>query len=367
MTKTRSFDRPAATAIAAVLALFSTPALAQEASGAPSDTSLPLGPPAEAPPIAPDLPSAMPGAEPDPVGMPPVAAAPAAETPLPASEPVFAPRNEVVQQALPTEADNAASASAVAAGSANVAARDQAPRTPRPVASGPGANRVPEPAPDRAAVVPAAPANDRFAASSRAETQSAPSTASSGGALDAQARDATYWALGAGAGLLLLGVGVYAFSGAPRRPRSRPIRPATIVSRQPARPATAPEFRPANWTQSPALVTTQLSPVDQAANLASRDTVLAAMVAAPPSADNPFLTRKNRIRRARFLIAHGRADIAREPERLVPERAAEAASLREPAMAASPPAQSTARRPQPASSFGAGIRMRPSGWKPASA
>lgn len=37
------------------------------------------------------------------------------------------------------------------------------------------------------------------------------------------------------------------------------------------------------------------------------DPALAAMVAAPPSADNPFLTQAKRVRRARFLLAQQQA------------------------------------------------------------
>ena len=53
------------------------------------------------------------------------------------------------------------------------------------------------------------------------------------------------------------------------------------------------------------------------------------MVSAVPDADNPFLTRRNRIRRANFLISHGGTMPARRPE-LAPQWAASPASVAAP-------------------------------------
>ena len=71
------------------------------------------------------------------------------------------------------------------------------------------------------------------------------------------------------------------------------------------------------------------------------------MVAAPPSPENPFLTRSKRMRRAKYILEHG----APQP-------------LSQNAAPATAPAQQTEVKPQPAYAFGkAGYPARPN-WKP---
>ncbi len=121
------------------------------------------------------------------------------------------------------------------------------------------------------------------------------------------------WALGGGA-LLLLGLGGTAMVRRRRRdeqdeaialatvepvtvapvaavPVAEPVAPVAMPATADARPVVAP--RPA---MAPSMATTQHRLHDEA--------TLEAMVAAAPSAENPFRTRTKRLRRAHYLLAH---------------------------------------------------------------
>jgi len=73
------------------------------------------------------------------------------------------------------------------------------------------------------------------------------------------------------------------------------------------------------------------------------------MVAAKPSAENPFLTRKARLRRAKYILEHG------APEPLVQEVAGRAEA----------PSKESQSKPQPAYSFSKAKNPTRHSWKPA--
>ena len=133
------------------------------------------------------------------------------------------------------------------------------------------------PAPSEAAPAPAATAEVREAS-----------------AADAGTNESLLWALGGGA-LLLAGIGGAA---AVRRRRSRVEAEdevfATSATPIVEEPAAAPIAEPA------------VAPPPAAAPFvagAAYGSSLEAMVAAPPSPDNPFRTQRKRLARARFLLA----------------------------------------------------------------
>lgn len=112
---------------------------------------------------------------------------------------------------------------------------------------------------------------------------------------------------------------------ATREPVSEPVPARTVITPAPAAPAYA-MARPATSTAH--------------GNLD-------AMVAAPPSAENPFRTRKNRLRRAHFLLRQGNAAVS------------------QPMPAAAVDAQpQVAKRPAPVFDFGGNMGQR-RGWRPA--
>jgi hypothetical protein len=376
MTRKSPPDRLAATAIAAVLALLSTAATAQDdpandgATVSPvspmSPMSPPVGPPEGAETVAPTLPATPPGSlESSPV--PPLAdIAPAVDPTLgeitgPASNgPVYAPPRAVVQPVMPTheqareqaqaQEDAAAPGTLRASRSAAAPAMERESALPPAQADASGSTAGGQPA----------PADGPLAAPRRAEVRTADARATAPiVTVDArraeQNNDALYWGLAGAGGLLLLGVTAYAFAGAPRRPRARASRPTVVASPSVVASMAGPPLTAI--PEAPSSIAP--APVDSAAFRPARDGVLEAMVAAAPSAANPFLTRKKRLRRARFILAHGRPDADRAPPPSVEATAPEQVMAHAQPMSAS-------RRQAPRFTLGEGIRLRPPGWKPAS-
>jgi hypothetical protein len=109
-----------------------------------------------------------------------------------------------------------------------------------------------------------------------------------------------------------------------------------------------------NAQVSPASVVVA-APVRQSAPVQSD---LEAMTAAAPSADNPFLTRRNRIRRANFIRRYGHA-----PHQMVQ---ADAPLAQQKAAHVDRGQSTTTARPmQPEYDFGGAAAYRPQGRKPA--
>lgn len=293
MTREIRSTRPARAAIAAVLAFSATPLLAQDVA------PLPVGPVAE--PAAPQVAPVMEAAPPAPV----------------ASAPVMAPAQPVVQS-TPTVEDRKAEAIAQAESA-------RAGATPAPVQRVKQRSAVrtaaPTPVPvETVAAVPvravapapveAVPAEPTPVAPDMASTLVQPAVVTPPVSNDVALADNNNDALTLGlAGGLLLLVGA-AGTMAMRRRRNRAgdsayrvdegvtlHRSEGIVAMSEsalARESVEPTFTP-------------MAPVAKATRTPlAADTPhgsLAAMVDAPPSPANPFLTRSNRMRRAHFLLA----------------------------------------------------------------
>ncbi|MES2158600.1 MAG: hypothetical protein V4512_12405 [Pseudomonadota bacterium] len=259
--------RPARAAIAAVLALSATPVLAQVAA-----------PPTVAPTIAP----AMPDTPAPTVGSP--------------TAPAFAVSQPVVQQTASVEDRRAASIAAAEAEAATKAAAPVAPRVVRPRAVERMVAAVAAPV----AATPVTPspvvAPEPVVAPAPVMAEAAPAPVSQA---VARTDDALLWAMG-GSALLLLGLGGAAMARR-RRPAEAieeretfiepPVAPVAVTPVA-AAPVAVPVARPAFAT---------------APSASHEDATLAAMVAAPPSEDNPFLTHAKRLRRARILLAQREA------------------------------------------------------------
>ncbi|WP_152522045.1 MULTISPECIES: hypothetical protein [Sphingobium] len=266
--------RPAGSAIAAVLALGSTYAFAQEAPA-------PVAPP----------PAAV-------IVPPPVAPVPAPAEAQPMVQPTAPVEERIAAARAAAEQEAAESAPAPAATRESRVSRATPVQTPAaaPVAE----QRATPPAPAPATTVPVrsvsaaepAPAVVPPAATDRVAEESAVTT------------DWTLpAALGAGA-LLLLGLGAAAFMRRRRAAVSEPEADLPLHAPEPVVAPAAPAVR---------------SPLAQPMPSATAHGDLAAMVAAPPSAENPFRTRHNRMRRARFLLAQqeNRANMHR-PAQIAP-------------------------------------------------
>lgn len=285
MTREIRSTRPARAAIAAVLAFSATPLLAQEVTPSPV---APLAEPA-APPVAPAVEAAPP--------------APAA------SAPVMAPAQPVVQ-ATPSVEDRKAEAIAQAetarAEAAPVpvqraqkrpAARAAAP-TPAPVeivAAVPV--RAVAPAPVEAVPVAPNPVVPDMAVSTPAEPAAVTPPVSNDAAQVENGNEALTWGLAGGALLLVGAAGTMAM----RRRRNRASDSAYRVDEGVTMPETALARAPVEPTFTPMapVSTATRAPLGADAPHGS----LAALVDAPPSPSNPFLTRGNRLRRAHFLLA----------------------------------------------------------------
>jgi hypothetical protein len=168
--------------------------------------------------------------------------------------------------------------------------------------------------------------------------------------------EGVYWALGGGVALLL-GIGAFAFLH--RRDRkeeaskhallaepafSQRVQPTAAVGPTPSTPVPhVPE--PQDYAAAP-----RWSPSATKASADSRFPELEAMVAERPSSENPFVTRRARLRRAEFIHRMGHA----------PQGPAIATHTPEAAI------QAPRKRPQQVYNFGTGaVSFRPQGWKPA--
>ncbi|WP_254913927.1 hypothetical protein [Sphingobium sp. Z007] len=260
-------------------------------------TATPLLAQAAAPPVAPE---AAPAAPVPVMSAPDLIAAPTA-TPTPE----FTPSQPVVQATPPLEERIAAATAAAEAEQA--AAQAAKPRqVPTPSAAR-TVNRTAEPVAARpAAVTPVAPSPVETAP----PVQSAPAivpvqeAAPAAPAAQSVARSdqAMLWALGGGA-MLLLGLGGAALM--------RRRRPDEAVADAGIAPVTT--FEPAPVPLTPAPVMAAIMPRPALATAQTEDATLEAMVAAAPSADNPFLTRTKRLRRAQHLIAQREAAATARP------------------------------------------------------
>ena len=257
MTDTIRSTRPARAAIAAVLAFSATPLLAQEI----------VAPPPVAPTVTPAAPAAT----------PPAAAAP-----------LFTASQPVVQQTPPVE-------ERIAEATAAVEAERAAPQPAAPTArEAPRPERVTASPPVAAPVAQPEPAPAATPQSSADVAPPAPEVAPAATAAEAaRTDDALLWALGGGA-LLLLGIGGTALM---RRRRSDALTQDAYEDEPVAAPR-VPEMAVAPMPAAPARPILART---------SADADLDAMVAAPPSADNPFTTRAKRVRRAKFLLAQREA------------------------------------------------------------
>ncbi|MFC3697849.1 hypothetical protein ACFOOJ_10395 [Sphingobium xenophagum] len=283
MTEHTSPIRPARAAIAAVLALSATPLLAQE-----------IAPPPVAPTVTvPATPSAP--------AVAPVAAAPAT--------PTFAPSAPVVQATPSVEERRAAAiAAAEAEAAATPAPRRAAPRSVEraaaPVAPAAMAQSAAQSTPAVASpTVTPAPAAPIVAPEPMAQAPAEPVVAEQ----PARTDNALLFAMG-GVALLLAGLG-----GAALMRRRRPadavvddqaVAPAPMAQPMPVAATMPVEAAPEPVRPAPVAPRTAYTP---AASATDEERTIAAMVAAPPSAENPFLTHAKRLRRARFLLAERQA------------------------------------------------------------
>lgn len=260
--------RPARAAIAAVLAFAPTSLLAQEVA------------PAAPPPVTVTQ-----------TAPPPLVAAPPAVAPTTTPAPAMAAPAPVVQ---PTPAPVPAMAEAT-------------PQTPTPRAERPAPARAapvvtrevaaaPSVTPPTAEIaqVPAAPMESSVSAEPTqdiAPVEVAPASAESGNGLE--------WGLAGGALVLVAGLGAMAMRRR-RRTDEAAMLSDPVTSTQPIQPADdqftyAPERQPA-LALTPAMAATTV----RSSNAAHGS--LESMVEASPSRENPFMTRKNRLRRAHFLL-----------------------------------------------------------------
>ena len=354
MTKQLTLSRPALTAIAAVLVLGSTPAMAQ------------LADPAAAPPVAADPAPVAPAA--------PATVAPPA-IPLPSvAPPASAPSPAPTIVAAPTLPDVPAASEPAPVRSAERTERATPQREARaaPVERQP---RVAAQAPAAAPVVTPAPSESVASTSSLptitpSETMPVEAAPVAAAPASAQSRDnSVYWVLGGGGALLILGAAAFAML---RRRDSREnaydaelVRaPAPVVARDEviADPIIAPVVAtpraadPEPVVAEPVAATPAAwaTPTVKTAPAGERFSSLEAMVAEAPSAENPFLTRRKRLRRAEFLMHHGHVP---EGPAMVAETVPVAAAV----------AARTSEQRSAVYDFGnrKPVSFRPQGWKPA--
>jgi hypothetical protein len=296
MITKRTLARPAMSAIAAFLALSASSAFAQAAPNepAPPTAAEPVARPTPPPTMV--LPVAIPPAAPEPAMVTPATA------PQPASpKPVIRVPVEIVPEtvkAAPRTAERAAPAPARAARSAKPALTPSA--APSASANTPLAEAAPVAAPIQQAAEPMVP------------TISAPTAVA-----DTVPAGKFPWDMaGAAAALLLAGGAGIAFA---RRRRAAPD--SDIV------PAFAPEARPTRLADVPAYISSQAplprtTPSFAAAPSGSMGRH-EAMALTGPTPDNPFLTLRKRLKRARFYdgkarLAYaatlaGQKDLRRQP------------------------------------------------------
>lgn len=333
MIETSTLYRPGLTAIAAVLALSSTSAMAQVAlpdvaAPAPAPVAAPAAPAIESAPVqtvqsvpaTPRLPDIA------------VADAPAEAAPVARSQP--APRQRTATTAQRVQRDPAQ----------REAVRSEAARSENAAAQG---NVAPAVAASAATAVPAA------ASPSPAVTPvpTAPTTASTDETAPAQqsraeasaSEDLGYagWALLGGGLLIVAGGAAFAMTRRPRR-RDEAVTyevPVTATPLAPGAFAPAPAARaPEPVAETGAVLATQQTasrpsvaepaqPVHARA-YDDRHAQLEAMVAEAPSEANPFHSRRNRLRRADYLLRTGRIQDRVEPVQIAQDGTAAASSDR---------------------------------------
>jgi len=337
MTKQLTPTRPALAAIAAVLAFGSTPAFAQEAQ--PQMTAPPaVTPPAPlmqpSAPTPPAVAPATPEAAAPVVAQTPPAQAPAAPA-APAQAPVFKAQAPVVQPtpprpviAAPAETDTAP----VAEEAAPKPVRERAAaRTAKPEATANPvpANNVAERTPIEAAPAPVVtPTSTADTVPTPAPVAEAPAPAPVQ-TVDNGMSDEAKFAMGAGAVAILAAGAAFAMrrrkdpanedvAPVAYEPVSAPVAP--VLSEEPAvqvrparQPAMATTAADAPYVQ-PAYSDERVQPVSSVAPATS----LEAMMAEQPTAANPFLTRRNRLRRANFLLSQQETGNRVEPRRKEP-------------------------------------------------
>lgn len=348
--------RSALTAIAAVLMLGSTSAVAQDM---PSGSEGPAAASPAVPATAPEI--VVPSAQPAPAPVMP--AADGGLAPITAAPPVVQSAPAITQAPI--------------VNAAPVAQATAEPRAERRAATQRTAEPVTAPAAQVARATPTTAPAETAAPSTEAMPGIAPSElmAMEQGEAAAPAQpvaqvppavtsDSNTLAIVGGAGaVLLLGGAAYALHRRRKtqdseavvtayEPRSTPLDPVptTVVTRDGIVPIATVDT-PAQ-VREPVIAPSAPQFARSAAPAADRD--LEAVAAAAPTADNPFLTRKNRLRRAHFLRNHEQDghDIAATQAAKTPE------------MAKAAQAQ-TQRSAQPVYSFGkAPVTFRPAGLKP---
>lgn len=344
--------RSALTAIAAVLVFGSTPAFTQNMpSGSDAGAQAPAAETSAAPVVAPEI--VTPGGQPAQAstlpttngGLTPLTVAPpVAQTPnVPQTPLVTAPVEEAAPAPRATETRS----------------RPVAAATPK-VESAPSHIAAPQPAGLQAATAdaPTEPlpglAPSELMAMEQGEAATPAPVVQEAPIVE---NDRNMGAIIGGAGaVLLLGGAAYALSRRRKvgdrdalvtpsyEPRSAPLDavPTTVVTRGGSAPIAT--------VASPMNVRTQVARTAAATAIVSND--LEAMAAAAPTADNPFLTRKNRLRRANFLLHRGRGNHSNPA----------AMAARTPEMAYQSQSQRSA---QPVYDFGRKpLTFRPVGWKP---
>ncbi|PJG48420.1 hypothetical protein CAF53_09345 [Sphingobium sp. LB126] len=273
MTGNIRIIRPAGAAIAAVLAFNSPPLLAQTVVPpvTPEGVASPAPPPASGPVFAPTQPVIQPTLSVDERLNAAITASKAEAAARPAPALMTVPERAVTAKKAATDRSVADRAAAPA----------KAAPPPPPVAS--------EPVRTQAPIETAAPADAPLA-------QAQAPTAMVGPAKTSEAQrpmidPALIWALGGGV-LILLGLAGVALM---RRSNGDE---EDALELEPAMPVEAAVTRPA----SPPLTSPSVNrPVP--AKPVSTDSRLEAMVAAPPSPENPFQTHAKRMTRAKFLLA----------------------------------------------------------------
>lgn len=284
-----SSARPAIAAIAAVLALANLPASAQ--------TAVPASP--ETDPPAPIAPAVAP-----PVIAPTVAAQPSAASP----QVVFKPSAPIVQPTPPVSAPVAISDSATESSAIRKKVAQSAPRSAERTTTSLSQSSSPPAAVSPATAIPAETSTPEAPQASE-NISTAPVLPPVPASIPARADDGTetgYWILGFGT-VLLLGAGAYAAL------RRRAVPPAEQRVENSTYTAADVQSHPEAVVASPVIVPVledpQEAPISRrvTSNLSQpcgdKATRRGVMIAAQPSAENPFLTRKNRLRRANFLLA----------------------------------------------------------------
>ncbi|CAN5210855.1 hypothetical protein BH10PSE12_BH10PSE12_37520 [soil metagenome] len=289
-------NRPAMAAIAAVLAFSSTPVLAQEAA------------PVTAPPMAVAPPVAAAPA--------PTVAAPAATVAVPAAPaagtPVFKAPAEVVQ-AAPAPVAAAPEPATMAEAAPEAAPAPRRETRSRPV--------------QRVATPEAVPAERVAAAAPVAAVQQAPQPAASVtpapetvAPVDFVPATVARRDPGVDTGVLLaMGAGLIALLGAGAAFAMRRRKPDEADYAVAGAPGIAPDVAYAHTTYTPSMAQVIREPVAEPETVRASAPIAAdhvpagsieAMVAERPSTANPFLTRKNRLRRAEYLMRTGDAPVA---------------------------------------------------------